>query len=127
MNPESASLVEGYAAHRKTNESLNVSVRRFDEYASEKKLSRVSLIKIDTEGFEQEVLQGACGYFDEHKDELPAVIAEISPHAFALLSRDIGELEEFMSKYGYKAYAICGRHRIDIRKITRQTNVFFQT
>lgn len=121
------SIVPGFVPAEDTVETLHIEVQRLDGYTERKNLSRVSLIKIDTEGFELPVLLGASGFFDECKGNLPPVIAEITPRAFKLMGRDVCELDEFMSSYGFKSYSICGWHRIDIRKIMNQTSVLFKT
>ncbi len=126
-NPGVNSMVPGFVPKEYTAETLSIWVQRMDEYIQEKKLTHISLVKIDTEGFELPVLLGTSRFFDEHKGNLPPIIAEVTPHAFKLMNRDICELDNFMSGYGYKSYSICGRHRISIKKITAQTNVLFKT
>jgi len=120
------SMVPGFVPKEHIAETLNIHVRRLDEYVQEQKLSHISLIKIDTEGFELPVLLGTSCFFDEHKGSLPPIIAEVTPHAFKLMNKSVCELEEFMSSYGYKSYAICGRHRIDIRNIIEQIVMLFK-
>jgi len=123
-NIGASSIVPNFVPKEDINETLNIQVRRLDEYIIENKLTNISLIKIDTEGFEFPVLLGASQFFD--KNNLPYIIAEITPHAFDLMKKDLNELKDFMTSYGYKAYAICGRHRIDIAKLTKQTDVLFK-
>jgi hypothetical protein len=119
-------MIPDFVPQAETEDVLSVQVQRLDDYVRTKGLSNISLIKIDTEGFELPVLLGASRFFSEQKRNLPPVVAEITPRAFRLMNRSIGELEEFMSGYGYKAYAVCGCHRIDITKITNQTEVLFK-
>jgi FkbM family methyltransferase len=116
-----SSIVPGFVTKENTMGTLeNVKVKRLDEYIGEKRLYHVSLIKIDTEGFELPVLLGASGLFEERarKGDLPVVIAEITPCAFELMDRELGELDEFMSGYGYKSYDICGICPVNIKKLT---------
>ncbi len=120
------SLLPDFVSKEDVGEIFNIRVQRLDEYVREQKLSHISLIKIDTEGFELPVLLGTSCFFDDHKGNLPLIIAEVTPRAFNLMKRDIGELEKFMSGYGYKSYAICGRHRVNIRNITKQVLVLFK-
>ena len=120
-------MIQSYVPKEDIKETFDIQVRRLDEYLQKQKLSYLSLIKIDTEGFELPVLLGASRFFDECKGNFPPVIAEITPRAFKLMGRDVCELDEFMSSYRYKSYSICGRHRINIRKIINQTNVLFKT
>lgn len=121
------SLVPGFVPKQDIAELVEVRVQHLDEYIKTRQLTHISLIKIDTEGFELPVLLGTSRFFEEHRNSLPPVIAEITPHAFELMDRDVCELDEFMSSCGYKSYAICGRHQIDIKKLTKQIDVLFKT
>lgn len=120
------SMVPGFIPKEHIAETLNIHVWRLDEYIQKQKLSRISLIKIDTEGFELPVLLGTSRFFDDHKGNLPPIIVEITPRAFKLMNKNVSELEEFMASYGYKPYAICGRHHVDIRNITEQIVTLFK-
>lgn len=46
------------------NKSVDVEVRTIDSFCAEHKITRIDLLKIDTEGFDFEVLQGAKGVLD---------------------------------------------------------------
>jgi FkbM family methyltransferase len=120
------SIIPGFVPEKDKQQTLSIRLQRLDQYIENQKLSNILLIKIDTEGFELPILMGTSGFLDKHRENLPPIIAEITPSAFVLLKKDIRELDEFMSDYGYKAYEICGRHQIDINKITRQTDVLFK-
>jgi hypothetical protein len=101
-------------------------MQRLDQYIKDHKLSNIMLVKIDTEGYELPVLFGASGFLDGHRVNLPPITTEITPSAFKLMNRDIHELDEFMSGHRYRAYGMCGRHRIDITKMAKQTEVLFK-
>ncbi|MGA2093469.1 MAG: FkbM family methyltransferase [Sedimentisphaerales bacterium] len=124
-----SSMVPGLVPKENAAETFNVEVKRLDKYIKEKQLQRISLIKIDTEGFELPVLLGTKSFFDSyvHKGDLPAVIAEVDPYALKLMGKDPGELVDFMSNYGYKSYDICGRCSVNIRKMTKKGDVLFRT
>lgn len=121
-----SSIVPGFVSAEDTVEILNINIQRLDEYTIKNDISNISLIKIDTEGFELSVLKGASGFLDEHRDNAPPIIVEITPKAFKLMNKDISELEDFMCGYGYKSYSICGCHRLDIKKLTEPANVLFK-
>ncbi|MBC8481930.1 MAG: FkbM family methyltransferase [Planctomycetes bacterium] len=125
-NIGASSIVPNFVPKEDVSKTLNIQVRRLDEYIKENKLTNISLIKIDTEGFEFPVLLGASQFFEQNKNNLPFIIAEITPRAFELMKKDLNELKDFMASYGYKTYAICGRHKIDIAKLTKQTDVLFK-
>ena len=99
--------------------SINVSL-------VEKKISRISLIKIDTEGFELPVLKGIYNFFQIHKEDLPPIICEITARAYTLLNTDIQELQDFMASFGYRAYSISGTKLLDLRMIKNMENVLFK-
>lgn len=42
--------------------------------------SNVSLIKIDTEGYELQAIKGACGILEEHR---PAIVCEFNPNSYS--------------------------------------------
>ncbi|MHC4463837.1 MAG: FkbM family methyltransferase [Planctomycetota bacterium] len=125
-NMGGSSMVPGFVPKEDTAESLTVRVQRLDEYLKSKGISRVSLMKIDTEGFELPVLLGNSAFFDQSRGELPPVIVEVAPRALKLIGRSMAELDEFMATYGYKSYAICGRHRINLNDIGDQANIVFR-
>ncbi len=120
------SIVPGFVPEEDVAEITNIQVKTLDEYIQIQGLSRISLIKIDTEGFELPVLLGFSHFLDEHKTNRPPVIAEISPQAFELMDRELCELDEFMSNYGYESYAVCGRHGVNITNLSSQATVLFK-
>lgn len=121
------SIIPGFIFEEDISETIDVEINRLDNYIEKEQLKEIALIKIDTEGYELPVLLGLSRFFDEHKNHLPSIIAEITPKAFELMDKKINDLYDFMSSYGYKSYAICGKHYIDIRKIKSQTDVLFKT
>lgn len=118
-------LVSGFMSPETIKEVIEVPVRRFDVYALEHAVRHVSLIKIDTEGFELPVLRGLSGFLEETK-ALPVIICEIAPGAYPFLGQKLDELAVYMKSYGYEAFAIDDRKRkVDIRVLSKTTNVVF--
>jgi FkbM family methyltransferase len=56
----------------------DVTVLTIDDFASENQIARIDLLKIDTEGFDLEVLQGAQGLLGAN--EIAFVLAEVGFH-----------------------------------------------
>jgi len=122
-----SSIVRGYFSEDQIDEAITVEVRRLDDYLQQKAVVNVSMIKIDTQGFELPVLMGTSGYLQANKDNLPMIICEVSPHVFGLINHDIKDLAVLMKDIGYDPFCICGRHRIKLEKIhTIYRDVFFK-
>jgi hypothetical protein len=121
-----SSIIPGFVPQEHVEETFPVTIGRLDSYLEKCKISNISLIKIDTEGFELPVLLGTSGFFDKSKGNLPPIVAEITPAAFKLMGKSLRELSEFMGRYGYKCYDIFGSHRIDLEKMTKGADVLFR-
>ena len=101
-------------------------VQRLDDYLAAKGIDAVSMIKIDTEGFELPVLQGAMGFLRAHRQNLPVILAEITPKGFHLAGQDIGALRELMVGLGYVCRDPWDLYDVAIDgSMTRQTDVLF--
>lgn len=79
-------------------EVVKVAVKALDEYVAEKGLERVDFMKIDVEGFELDVLEGAV-----------RVMREMSPHI--LFEHDPGRMKTrrgdfggFFAEHGYRVH-----------------------
>lgn len=108
-------------------ETIEVLVARFDQYAKEKGLEKISLIKIDTEGFEYPVFKGMQNYF-ENTIHRPVIICEFVPDAYARIGYTVEQLVEYMKKYGYEAYNVFNdRLKIDITKINKTTDIIWKS
>jgi hypothetical protein len=106
-NPEgdsrNATLVPGKDFSRKRE----VKVRRLDEYIKNGITSpqRISLIKIDVEGFEYSVLRGLSNFFRE-TDARPLIVCEIKPWELSKLGATLEDFDRYMGEFGYRAYMI---------------------
>lgn len=111
------------------NESINgvieVKTKRLDKYIEDNGVTNISLVKIDTEGYELFVLRGLNHYFDK-TEERPAIIVEISPEAFLIMGYSLSQLSEYMSDFGYRSYSVYGAcGPIDIIRLKVNHNVIF--
>jgi FkbM family methyltransferase len=86
---------EFMAAPRETH---RVEVIPFDEYADRHGLARVSFVKIDTEGFEYQVLSGMRRFLAR---ERPVIHCEIAPTAFPRLGIDSTGFAALLDELGY--------------------------
>jgi len=102
-----------------------IQVCRLDGYIRHKGLQAVSLIKIDTDGFEFPVLKGLAGAFANPKFR-PPIICEITPDACRTLNYTLGELSDYMAAFGYRARRIeHSGENVDITALEDFENVLF--
>jgi FkbM family methyltransferase len=100
--PGQSTLVADYKAEPEIVSTIEVPVIRLDSYLTERAIESVRLIKIDAEGFELPILKGLEAFF-RGSPQRPEIICEIAPRAYPLMGRNISELAEYMSEYGYAA------------------------
>ncbi|MCO6416055.1 FkbM family methyltransferase [Siccirubricoccus sp. KC 17139] len=94
-SPVNFSLAE--EAHTDTE---TVSVTMLDAFLQEPP-TRLSFMKIDVEGFEYRVLQGARNTLERHR---PTVMFEVSDSAMARANTDRAALENFFRRLGYRLF-----------------------
>ena len=117
-------LVPGFMPKDTIGESVEVKVSTLDKYLSLNKIDNVRLIKIDVEGYEFPVLKGAQQYFQKTK-RLPILLVEVAPSAYPNLKLSLSELGELMASFGYTAYGIDFKEKINIAALVDTTDVVF--
>jgi FkbM family methyltransferase len=119
-------MVPGLMSEKESQKyTIDVPVLRLDEYIKDKNIKGISLIKIDTEGFEFPVLKGLSNFLDKNLEK-PPILCEISPSGYSSLGTSLEALEEYMSDFNYKAFNVhCINEPIDIKKLTDTTDILF--
>lgn len=117
-------IVRGLLPDEEIDEEVEVPLIRLDSYIASTRLTRISLIKIDTEGYEFPVLRGMANYL-EGAAHRPAMIVEVDPAAYPLLGYSLADLSSLLQYYGYRAYWLhaIGRREIDLRILKSITTV----
>ncbi len=118
-------IVPGWMKPHTIKEIIEINVIRLDDYIFENNIKKVSLIKIDVEGYEFPVLKGLSKFFMKKEKNLPHIIVEINPTACLQLDYKMRDLEVFMSKYHYKAFSLDGSC-IDIKKLEKIMDILFK-
>ncbi len=119
-------MVQGTMDQAERKETIDVPVLRLDAYIEEKKLARIALIKIDTEGFEFPVLRGLSGYFEKNPSAKTTILCEIAPYVYPRLGTSLDELQRVMRGYGYRAHSLVAMGReVDLTRLTETSNVLF--
>lgn len=86
-----------------TAESIRIPATTLDAFVRTQGLERVDLIKIDVEGAEFEVLQGADHVLRQYRPHVILELCDILQEERGLSSRQV---KEFMAERGYAAFAL---------------------
>lgn len=118
-------MVPGFMSNETRKKSIEVPRYRLDDYIKEKGLDKISLIKIDVEGFEFPVLKGLQNYF-ENPDHRPVILCEIAPSAYPLLGYTLAQLSNYMMKTRYRTFSLINTNaETDLARLEETTNVMF--
>jgi FkbM family methyltransferase len=97
------------------SQGVAIEVRRLDDLIAEQNLKMPSLIKIDVEGYEMQVLQGAV---ETIRTNRPVIFAEVSDQMLRRNNSSAQELIEFLQSAGYTIFRAKDGLRIDSPKNT---------
>lgn len=84
------------------NKKRKVPVIRMDNYLSKKKIDKVDLVKIDTQGHEPEVLEG----FGNRLSDVRIVLTELMFFDYYSRSLSFSDIEVHLHEAGFKLYDI---------------------
>ena len=84
--------------------SVRVKATTLDAYVAAKRLQRVDLVKIDVEGAELEVLEGAARTLDANADVV--LVVEFLRENAQRFGRSVEELETHLKSLGFRLFSI---------------------
>jgi FkbM family methyltransferase len=84
------------------NHARSVKVIRLDEYMTEGRVDRINLLKIDTQGYEPEVLEG----LGEKLSDVDVVITELMFYDYYERRLSFSDIEKFLLPAGLRLYDI---------------------
>lgn len=120
-----STLINSYQRPEQIVRCETIRAVRLDSYIQQAAIERVSLFKIDVEGYELPVLKGLERYF-RRTGHRPPIICEIAPRAYPLLGATLFELAEYMASLGYLARDLAnGTSRVDVRALNCVDDVLF--
>lgn len=90
--------------HRPEDHSEIISLDTMDGFVEKQKLRTIDFLKIDTEGFDLEVLAGAETLLKEHRVHLIQCECEPAPRTNEWVS--FPALAEFLEGYGYRVFGV---------------------
>jgi FkbM family methyltransferase len=102
-HPHGASSFSLGRAHEDAGESFTIQLKRLDDVLDAEGIRTVDCMKMDVEGAEELILQGATRLFDRCK---PRVIFEINPRAIGTLGLSADGAWRFLEKRGYKFFTL---------------------
>ncbi|MEY2720019.1 MAG: hypothetical protein RLZZ273_1385 [Bacteroidota bacterium] len=92
-----------YIESNVSTEFVEIPSVRLDSFVNTHRLTSIDMIKIDVEGAEIDVINGAINVLIEHK---PIIITELSDRLQQARGQTCREFKELMLDYGYQAYSI---------------------
>ena len=121
-------MVPRYMQREVLGERTKVEVMRLDDYLLERNdlIGKVSLIKIDTEGYEFKVLKGLQRFFEGFRENLPPIICEVTPRVHALMGTSLAEMSDYMKSFGFRVFTLLDpKTEIDLTQLSDLTDVLF--
>lgn len=109
---------------REPAQDVSIKTTRLDAYIQKNKLDKISVIKIDVEGFEFPVLEGLSNYFASTQNK-PVIICEVVPSAYVKLNSSLAALRNYMDGFGYCVKDIQNKKKVDLVALTQTTDVLF--
>ncbi len=107
----------------KTVGTVEVPTVTIDQFCMENNIENISILKIDVEGFELEVLQGAESLLKNNSIEL--ILFEYSPDFYKQRDINSREILEYLQNMGYELYEVSGNPvDIDAIESNMQTDLF---
>lgn len=100
----SNSLVEKNFTNSPNYHEQDVKVVPLDDFCVNEKMVSVSYLKIDTEGYDLEVLKGATGLLS--KAAIDFIESEVSMNKSNTFHVSLHSVSEFLSHYGYELFGI---------------------
>jgi FkbM family methyltransferase len=82
-------------------EKVKVKVETIDNFVKENKIKKVDLFKLDVDGFEAKVINGATKVLNEYE---PIIIMELAPSWIAAKGDDVNAVINSLTSIGYSFY-----------------------
>lgn len=86
-------------------DSVEIKVKRLDDFAKQEGVKHIDLLKVDTEGFEMPVLRGASELLDSQA--ISTVICEAGFMRTNTRNTYFGDINDFLEAKGYALFEVC--------------------
>ena len=121
------SLLEEAMPESSRGEELEIEVIDLGKYLKEHKL-KPRLIKIDTEGYELNVLRSLIAFIkDLEIKERPFILCEVTPEVYPKIGESIASLEEIIDEIQYSSHLLEGSsNEIRVPTLKSRVDVLFK-
>lgn len=122
---ESSSFIHTHMNPLET--TIQVEVRKLDDYIRENGIERIDFMKIDVEGAEKLVLEGMKETLSKKGLQPKILLVELYDPNFIHYNTSVSEILTFFNSYGYKPYVIPKKQLVPFAKehFNIYYNVFF--
>jgi FkbM family methyltransferase len=106
---------------------IQVDVHKLDDYIKEHEIKKIDFMKIDVEGSEKLVLEGAIETLSSKDLQPKLLLVELYEPNLVYYNTSIDEIVTLLNSYGYKAYVIPKKNLVTFTKEHHDIfyNVFF--
>lgn len=119
---KSSSSAENPFANTRINEVINVPIITLDDYTKRKNIGHLDILKIDTQGYDLEVLKGATGLLDRKAADVIFIEVNFIPLYDGQAS--FGDIQQFLKQRGYGLLTLYEIARPDRRHASWATACF---
>lgn len=104
------------------------NITTLDKYLQENKIHRIDIVKVDVEGAEKLVLDGAKNIFHDSLIRPRLVLMELFDQNFVQFKTSISEVVDYLKQLGYKPFVLENEVKTDfeLRHYNKIYNVFFE-
>ena len=123
VNSLSDKFQDNLKSDSESYETVNIQVERLDDFVKQNEIEKIDLLKIDTEGYEVQVLNGAADLLASGK--VSAIICEAgfmrsNPH-----NTYFGDINDILEKHGYALFGIYEMGHIGFKKGKHYGNLLY--
>lgn len=115
---------------RKTElKKITLPIIKLDTYANKIKLQKIDFIKIDVEGAEKMVIEGANQIFKNSKLRPKMMMIELCDKNLRAFETSVKEMVLVLERLGYKAFVLANNYLIEFKYQTHANtfeNIFFR-
>lgn len=123
VNSLSDKFQDNLKSDSESYETVNIQVERLDDFVKQNEIEKIDLLKIDTEGYEVQVLNGAADLLASGK--VSAIICEAGFMRSNPRNTYFGDINDILEKHGYALFGIYEMGHIGFKKGKHYGNLLY--